>query len=484
MASLSRTLLVVCPEGPALRVFTCFAGLRGWSLGRDERVQLPLAESQAGTQSDLQAALQSAEIIAAAVRPLVLRWGIAPGTEVALVLPAVAGGVVSLAGPPPGRGASVDAPWLERELAGRIPFALKDIEYDARAEQSGHARTVQVAWLPRATAVELRAAFARLGLVLGDMVFRAQLHAAALRKQGTAAELLIERGTGWCCLHLLAGGRVMRTSTAQTLTPRAFADRLRLELLSCEIKSGIKSRNENATETGSASPAATAVDSTDLSRIVLTGEKNTSDGEFETAAKDAAGGIKMERRSADISELFVRFWRAGGTGIWLVPENPPQLAMARRIAFAIAGCGALLVMALAWDASTLRSEIAALEAREARLQPQYKALVAKERQAAADGAIADSVARLAPGEPQAALLAVFNALPRSAWVTRFSFEQGKVTVAGRGMDTESVIAELKQQPGVSATTAAPGAEPEGSGGDTGFRVWFQWAPDAAAKGAR
>ena len=61
MAALSRTLLVVCPEGPVLRVFTCVARLQGWLLGRTETLDLPSAELQP-------------EAIAAALRPLALRW--------------------------------------------------------------------------------------------------------------------------------------------------------------------------------------------------------------------------------------------------------------------------------------------------------------------------------------------------------------------------------------------------------------------------
>ena len=471
MASLSRTLLVVCPEGPTLRVFTCVARLRGWSLGRADIVQLTPGELHSGAKSDLQPGVQPAlqpEAIAAAVRPLVLRWGIPPGTEVALVLPAVVGGVFLLADQARGRGASGDAAWFERELAGRIPFGLKDIEYEARADAAGKDRSIQVAWLPRTAAVEFRTAFARLGLALGEMVFRPQLYAADGRKprvgHADRRELLIEQWAGWCSFHLLAGGRVLRTSMGQTQTPRELTDRLQLELLSLE--------GEGQAATAVVSPLAT--------RVVLVGGQGSFDSEIEAAVKDATRSINVERRAADISALFVRFWRAGGTGIWLVPENPPPLAMARRLAFAIAGCGALLAVAISWNTSAIRDEIAVLEAREARLRPQYQPLVAKERQTVSAAATADSVARLAatPGEAQAALLAVFNALPRSAWVTRFSFEEGEATVSGRGIDTESVIARMKGQPGVSRVAAAPGDEPEVTAGDAerGFRVGFRWAP--------
>ena len=96
MASLSRTLLVVCPEGHALRVFTCVARFTGWSLGRVETIDLPSSELRP-------------DVIAGAVRPLALRWGIPPGTEVALVLPPLVGGVLSLSGRAPLPGADLGA---------------------------------------------------------------------------------------------------------------------------------------------------------------------------------------------------------------------------------------------------------------------------------------------------------------------------------------------------------------------------------------
>jgi len=484
MASLSRTLLVVCPEGLTLRVFTCVARFWGWSIGRAEVVELPSGalrpDVQSNVPSDLQPGVQPAlqpEVIAAAVRAIVLRWSVPPGVEVALVLPAVTGGVLSLTDPSRGAGASVDMAWLELELAGRIPFALRDIEYDAQPGAFGSERSIQVAWLPRTVAIEFRTAFARLGLVLGEIVFRPQLFATLLAAsgRGPATEgrnLVIEQWAGWCFFHLLAAGRVLRTSKAQTPTSQALADRLQLELLSLQAA--------GLAVSPLVSPLVSPVVSPVVSRVVLVGGQGSFDSEFEAAVKDATRGINVERRAAEISALFLRFWRAGGTGIWLVPENPPPLAMARRLAFAIAGCGALLAVAISWNTSAIRDEIAVLEAREARLRPQYQPLVAKERQTVSAAATADSVARLAatPGEAQAALLAVFNALPRSAWVTRFSFEEGEATVSGRGIDTESVIARMKGQPGVSRVAAAPGDEPEVTAGDAerGFRVGFRWAP--------
>jgi len=489
MASLTRTLLVVCPEGPALRVFTCVARFSGWSIGRAEVVELPPgalrpdahsnvpSDLQPGVPPALQPAFQPAfqpEVIAAAVRAIVLRWSVPPGVEVALVLPAFVGGVLSLPGQFRTAGASVDMARLEMELAGRIPFAFRDIECEAQPGAIGSEQSIQVAWLPRTAAIEFRTAFARLGLVLGEIVFRPQLFARLLAAPGrgpdaAGTDLVIERWAGSCFFHLVAAGRVLRTSMAQMQTPGGLADRLQLELLSL----------------GSEGPVATAVASTRVSRIVMAGDRGIFDREFEAAVKGAARGIKIERQATEISAMFLRFWRDGGTGVWLVPDHPPPVAMARRLAFIVAGCGVLLAAAMTWNTSAIRDEIAVLEAREARLRPQYQPLVDKERQTVAAAATADSVARLTatPGEAQAALLAVFNALPRSAWVTRFSFEEGKARVTGKGLDTESVMARLKDQPGVSRVAAASGNEPEVPDADAErvFRVGFHWAP--AAPGA-
>jgi hypothetical protein len=154
----------------------------------------------------------------------------------------------------------------------------------------------------------------------------------------------------------------------------------------------------------------------------------------------------------------------------------------RRLTFAIAACGVVLAAVLTWHTGTIRDETAALEARETRIRPQYQTLLAKEAQTSAATEVADTVARLstAPNQHQEALLAVFNALPRSAWVTLFAFEDGKATVNGRGLDTESVIAVLKSQPGVSRVAAASGEidAAGGAGADRSFRVRFEWARES------
>ena len=446
MAFLTRTLLVVCHEASLLRVFTCVAGLRGWSLGREETVALSSPDVSSGAQP---------EAIAAAVRPLMLRWGIPPGTEVALVMPPATGGILSIADRSGTRGTRVDPAWLESELAARIPFASKDVEYETCAYAGDAGRSIQVAWVPRTVAIEFRAAFARLGLTLGEIVFRAQLYAA----QGRGAtvrrrtELLIERWAGWSCFHLIAGDRILRTSMAPTPALSALADRLRLELLSTEDHEA---------------PAA----------VVLAGANGN--GDVETALGTASKGIGLERRAMRLSDLFLRFWRAGETGIWLVPENPPPLAMARRLAFAIAACGIVIAAALAWDAAATLDEATVTEAREARLRPQYRALRAKERQLTAATETLDAVARIetAPVEAPDVLMAVFNALPRSAWVTRFSYEGRSATVAGKGIDAQAAIEGLKKQPGVGGIDPEPtdGSTARKGDGADDFRAAFQWAP--------
>ena len=494
MAPLSRTLLVVCPQGPVLRVFTCVARLRGWCLGRAENIPLAAAAQASGAPPDL-----LPEAIAAAVRPLVLRWGIAPGTEVALVLPPATGGLLSLADRSGSRGARARAAWLEAELAGRIPFALKDIEYETCLHTSGSERSIQVAWVPRSVAIEFRTAFARLGLALGEVVFRAQLYARHGRTPLERCELLIEHWAGWSCFHLIAGGRVLRSAMAPTPTAREFGDRLRLELLSIEDDAGAASP---AASPGLAAPVPDGVPRGGVPRggvpkgsvaiVVLAGAQGGISSEFDAAAKSAAQGMKIEQRTTDLSGMFVRFWRAGAKGIWLVPERPPPLAMARRLAYTMAGCGALLAAALTWDASVIGDETAALEARAASLRPQLRALVEKERLALLAIETVAAVARLSatPVQPQAALLAVFHALPRSAWVTGFTFEGDSATVQGKGMDTATAVARLRNQRGVRSAAAAPRDEANSAGGDSRqFQVRFQWVasepePQPALHGAR
>lgn len=444
---MSRTLLVVCPEGPALRVFTCVARFSSWSLGRVEAFDFPLGELQP-------------EAIAAAVRPLTLRWSVPPGTEVVLVLPAIAGGVVSLDRQTGSKAA--DRARREMALAARVPFSPGDLEYEVSSGQGGANDKEQVVWLPRSVAVEFRNAFARLGLVLGEIVFRAQLFAAGDPEASAGGpKLVIEQWAAACFLHLVGGGRVLKTSVAEARSAREIADRVQLELLSAETY-------------GQA-----------LSRVTLAAPKGALNDEIASALKNGVHGLGIARQEADIPAMFLRFWRSGATGIWLVPEDPAPLAMVRRLAYAIGGCGVVLAAGIAWHESAVREEISMLESREIRLRPQYQAWVAKERQSLELTATAAAVARVSspPADVQAALYAVFTALPRAAWVTRFTFENGNATVVGRGIDSESVMTSLKTQAGIRRVVDASregATDPAAAGAGQRFRVQFQWGSDAPA----
>ena len=68
-------------------------------------------------------------------------------------------------------------------------------------------------------------------------------------------------------------------------------------------------------------------------------------------------------------------------------------------------------------------------------------------------------------------------------MTRFTFENGNATVAGRGVDSESVVTSLKTQAGTRrvADASREGAADAAAGGaGQHFRVQFQWGSDAPA----
>ena len=440
---MKRQLLLACPEGKTLRVCAFVPRLTGWGLARSETLALPAEELQS-------------EVIASALRPLVLRWSVSPGTEIALLLPPVAGGLLSLE-PRDGRN-SADPAALETQLSTRIPYPLGEIVYE-RWSARGVAKRDQFAWAPRALALEFRNAFARLGLVLGEIVFRAQVFAADLAAQ-QSTRLVVEEWGGWCCVHACAGGRVARSSALRAETAKEFASRVQFELLALESE-GI--------------PAA---------KVVLAAPEGDFSAELAGALKEQVRELGIERVRTDIAERFIRFWNQGSTGIWVVPEQPETIGRLRRLALLIAICGLGLAAGLAWHEKSVSDDLAALRAREARLRPQAQSLQEKEREAVRLIASADAVARASqpPAEVQGALLAVFNALPKTAWVTRFAIEQDRATVAGRGLDAGAVVTQLKSQPSVSS---AADAGREESGADATakaaqFRVSFRFGADSPA----
>lgn len=445
MLALKRTLLVVCPEGRKLRLFTCVSGIAGWSQGRAEVLDYPAGEIRP-------------DAIAAAVRPIMLRWGVPPGSEVAIVFPVVAGGVLSvpLVEGTPGQG------WLERQLRGRLPFGPGDINYFAQRIGRAQPRELQVTWLPQSIAGELRAAFARLGLLMGEIVFRPQLLAMSRHVQGKpGTELVLERMENNVFSYATCGGVVLSASQSEVRSAAETVDRAQLDRIAVEA-AGKK-----------------------LARIVVAGPEQRFDGALVAALGEAWKDVPVERQFVDLPAMFLAFWRRGGKGIWLAPEDPAPIAKAWRLGYAVAATGCLLAAGMTWHAGMLREEIASLELRESRLRPQYQAVVEKERQASAYAGAEEFVADLAraPGDAQAVLLAVFNALPRNAWLTDYAFERLTTTVSGRGIDSRSMIGRLAGQAGVADAVAVEDSGPTGASGGAApqFRVRFQWKPISAEK---
>jgi Tfp pilus assembly protein PilN len=478
--SFRQVMLAVSIEPGRLVAHRCVKLGFSWQVERSERFPLDGAEP-------------TPDAIAAALRPLVLRWALPAATPVVLLAAPLIGGILAVVSP---LARNKDCLWIDQELTKLLPFAPRELETGITLLQRGGKQTAEVFWLPKGWVADLKAALGRIGLRLDEILARAQLLAPlpvlgkpvkkakskrpaedrspqaavkeALKAQPAAApvvvqpepvELLIEGEGEALYFHCYRNGVALRSRTLPG-EMQAAADAVLLELMALE---GQGIRPTRLTLRGPLSDLQSALQAVEL------------------------GKLEMTRVDVlpDLPAAFCAAWQRDVHGVWVVPERKQLLAKLYRAGFALAAVAVVVCGALSWATDDAKNESEQLETEAKRLKPRYQKVVAIEKQAVEASrllAAMDAVnAASATPVPLDALFRVYEALPEKAWVTHFaSRADGSLVVSGRGAKNDDVLAKLRQSPNIADAKA--GTPEEGAPEDS-FAIEAHWRPAPPPKPA-
>lgn len=440
-------MLVVSIEPGRLVAHRCVKLGLAWRIERSEHFPLDGAEP-------------TPDAIAAALRPLVLRWALPAATPVVVVAAPVLGGILTVASPLAG---GKDRAWIEQELTKQLPFAPRELETGITLQQRAGKPSAEVFWLPKGWVADLKAALGRTGLRLDEILARAQVLAPAPSKSAAKSVAkpqpdllgaLIEGDGEALYFHCYRNGLALRSRTLPG-EAQAAADAVLLELMALEGL-GIK-------------PA----------RLALRGPLPAVRAAL--LAAGLSGDIVLDETLVDLPAAFCTAWQRDVHGVWVVPERKQLLAKLYRTGFALVALGVLVCGALSWATGDAQSASEQLETDAKRLKPRYLKVVAIEKQAVEASRLlaamdASSAASATPA-PLDALFRVYEALPEKSWVTRFACRaDGALLLAGRGAKTDEVLAKLRQAPNIADAKA--GKAEENAPADS-FIVEARWRPAPA-----
>lgn len=470
-------MLAVSIEPGRLVAHRCVKLGFSWQVERSERFPLEGAEP-------------TPDAIAAALRPLVLRWALPAATPVVVLAAPLLGGILAVTSPV---ARNKDRSWIDQELVKQLPFAPRELETGITLLQRAGKQTAEVFWLPKGWVADLKAALGRIGLRLDEILARAQLlaplpvtnkpakkakaAAKGLSKQEAVkqalkptqppasplppepVEVLIEGEGEALYLHCYRNGVALRSRTLPG-EAQAAADAVQLELMALEGQ-GIK-------------PVRLALRGplSDLHAALLAAELGTLD-------------ITLAAPLPDLPAAFCAAWQRDVHGVWVMPERKQLLAKLYRAGLALAAVGVLVCGALSWATDDAKTESDQLETEAKRLKPRYQKVVAIEKQAveasrllaAMDAANAASATPV----PLDALFRVYEALPEKAWVTHFACRaDGSLVVSGRGAKTDDVLAKLRLSPNIA--DAKVGTPEENAPADA-FAIEAHWRPASPPKPA-
>lgn len=349
-----------------------------------------------------------ADQVLAAARGLVIRWKLAPDTPVIVQAPAGTGGILSMALPAGAKGGL--APLIEAELTKALPFPLREIHYAWEAGKGAAATQASIFWVPRAWVADLSAALSRIGLRLAEVVMRASLAAHALKPAGDTAWALLEADKEQVHLHSFRGALPVWASS-QT------GQQVNLALESLLL---------------AGTPAA-ALD------LYFTS------GEVPASLAAIGSGIRSQQREpVDYPDTLLQWYQAGNAGILIDPERSVLLARLTPVAIALLLLGFAATAAIWWLTETTHKDKLELESSLDSIRPAAEAVIAQEKRLLANRQAIAALERLY-AEPDAldALDAVARALPKKAWLVRFSYHDGLLEAEGYGSSNEAMEDKLK-----------------------------------------
>ncbi len=420
-------------------------GLKGWGITRTEKVPLPTTDPLA-------------EQVLAAIRPLVLKWGIVPDTPVMTVVPAGVGGFLSFSLPAT---ASQDMDALiDVEIGKSLPFSVREVEKSYRIIKEKDLLRISVLWMPKLWVGELKNALARIGLRLSELFHRAQLVGGELGGNG---ELL---AAPWGCVeqdgkavhfHFFRMGNVVERSRSLAFAETAkLAQEFNLDLLSLSCI-GLTPN-----------------------RIFLAGVESALG---DTLSAQKKGGLQTYQRKNGLPELLLAFWKKGGGGVWLIPDRATMMArMTPWMIGLVALCSALTV-ALWWTVQGQREEVEQLESDIKKIKPKFQKASGVETEVIRAQLQINGIHTITqPGEPLEALYEIYKTLPEKAWLASFKFDGKEIVIEGYGAEGSSLLESLKKTPRLAALEAQTPVVAVSADLDSPFALKMKWkaAPPAAS----
>lgn len=397
-------------------------GLKGWGVSRTEKVSLPTADPLA-------------EQVLAAIRPLVLKWGIAPDTPVLTVVPAGVGGFLSFSLPAT---ASQDMDALvDIEIGKALPFSVREVEKSYRIVKEKERLRVSVLWMPKLWVGELKNALARIGLRLSELFHRAQLVGGELGENGDLSS------SPWGCIeqdgkavhfHFFRKGNIVERSRSFSFSESAkLAQELNLDLLSLSCINLMPRQIFLAGIDGTLG--------------------NTLAAQVEVENRD---GLSPYTRKRGLPELLLAFWKSGGGGVWLAPDRSAMMARLTPWVIGLVALCAVFSGALWWTVLGQREEASQLEADIKKIKQKFQKASAVEADVIRAQLEINAIqAATQPTEPLEALYEAFKVLPEKAWLVSFKFDGKEVVVEGYGVGNEVLQAALQKSPRFSGVEVQP-----------------------------
>jgi hypothetical protein len=385
---------------------------QGWALKHEAVVDWP--EGSADTTLS--------ELLATAIRPLQINWGIKPGLSVLAVPNQAQGGVLSTL---------VDrnlalAEQINTLLERRLPYSRTELAHCHRLHGSDPHQTVTVAWIAQGWLNELADALDRLGLRLDEAFPVAFLLQHA--REGVATQRNI-----WMIQHANQLG-------LWSLPPSGPAD----GLASLDIKQPDFAQRLKLAWFGLAGA--------DTPALVASGLL----GEVATAAAALSSLPARTLAAPRLTELAFLQWQAGAEGWWRAPSKDWLIARFTPWLIALA---ALLVAAVAttsWQRQKLTDGTAKLESTADKLRPNYRRLETKERELLhMRGTMIEAESFKPHGGLLNALAITTSVLPSGSWVSHYHADPRGSVVEGFGIDN----AKLKSALASKGWLASPPVEP-------------------------
>jgi hypothetical protein len=371
---------------------------------------------------DDEASTALSEQLGSLLRPLIISWGIKPGTPVLLATNHGLGGILTA----PVKADDTTADAVDALIASQLPHQRSEIASVAQRSGTPPNETLVLNWLPGGWLNDVRDSLARLGLRLEESFPVAHLLAGVAQPAKHGRKVLVVERSHQLGLWAMRPSGEIDACAQLDLRQAGLASRLGLALMGLSAESG-------ATIIGSGLSESTT-----------------------QLLQQAGYAPTLREPLADLPVRLFQHWLSGGAGWW---QSPPREWLLARVTPALIGLAAMLIGSIAylgWDTERLTDETAKLEASAEKLRPNYRRLDAKQRDLLhMRSALIDNESFRTHQSALGGLAALTAVLPMGSWVSHYHSDSRTVTAEGMGIDNQTLISLLAKVGWTATATAAP-----------------------------